>query len=225
MKAFRWLEECLQCSGRADCRPSPRGRETPPAATPLWASPFRVEARGSTPPQVEREREIGVALLVRHAHVARRVAGAEEAREATRLGFQRVDRKGRVAASARVGDVVLAAAQRSPSAPQQYQRDRQRRALLADFGWQRGLRPYFEVAAPVDSADRAALLGPDIVPSFNAREFIDRGAGSKKRRSMYPGRSPSSNCRTATPRRATSPAARTSTQSRATTCRAIARWR
>ena len=47
---------------------------------------------------------------------------------------------------------------------------------LAEFGWQRGLRPYFEVAAPVDSADRAVLLGPDIVPSFSAREFAERGA-------------------------------------------------
>ncbi len=47
---------------------------------------------------------------------------------------------------------------------------------LAEFGWQRGLRPYFEVAAPVDSADRAVLLGPDIVPSFSAKEFNDRGA-------------------------------------------------
>ena len=47
---------------------------------------------------------------------------------------------------------------------------------LAQLGWQRGLRPYFEVAAPVDSADRAVLLGPDIVPSFSAREFTERGA-------------------------------------------------
>ena len=47
---------------------------------------------------------------------------------------------------------------------------------LASFGWQRGLRPYFEVAAPVDSVDRAVLLGPDIVPSFTAREFTERGA-------------------------------------------------
>ena len=47
---------------------------------------------------------------------------------------------------------------------------------LAEFGWQRGLKPYFEVAAPVDSADRAVLLGPDILPSFSAREFTERGA-------------------------------------------------
>ena len=47
---------------------------------------------------------------------------------------------------------------------------------LAEFGWQRGLRPYFDVAVPVDAADRAVLLGPDIVPSFSAREFTDRGA-------------------------------------------------
>ena len=47
---------------------------------------------------------------------------------------------------------------------------------LAEFGWQRGLPPYYEVAAPVDAADRALLLGPDIVPTFSAQEFTERGA-------------------------------------------------
>jgi len=47
---------------------------------------------------------------------------------------------------------------------------------LAEFGWQRDLPTRFEVAVPVDAADRAVLLGPDIVPSFTATEFSARGA-------------------------------------------------
>ena len=47
---------------------------------------------------------------------------------------------------------------------------------LAQFGWQRGLPATFGVAVPVDVADRAALLGPDILPTFNAAEFAARGA-------------------------------------------------
>ena len=47
---------------------------------------------------------------------------------------------------------------------------------LAEFGWQRGQPTRFDVAAPVDAADRAALLGPDILPSFSAQEFVQRGA-------------------------------------------------
>ena len=47
---------------------------------------------------------------------------------------------------------------------------------LAEFGWQRELRTHFAVDAPVDASDRAALLGPDILPSFTAQEFADRGA-------------------------------------------------
>jgi membrane-bound lytic murein transglycosylase B len=47
---------------------------------------------------------------------------------------------------------------------------------LAEFGWQRGMPTHFDVAAPVDAADRAALLVPDIVPSFTPQEFIARGA-------------------------------------------------
>ncbi len=47
---------------------------------------------------------------------------------------------------------------------------------LAEFGWQRGQPTRFDVAAPVDAADRAALLGPDILPSFGAQEFVQRGA-------------------------------------------------
>ena len=47
---------------------------------------------------------------------------------------------------------------------------------LAQFGWQAGLPTHFEVAVPVDNADRAALLGPDIVPLFSPQEFTERGA-------------------------------------------------
>ena len=47
---------------------------------------------------------------------------------------------------------------------------------LAEFGWQRGLPTHYDVAAPVDAADRALLLGPDIVPTFTAQEFTERGA-------------------------------------------------
>lgn len=47
---------------------------------------------------------------------------------------------------------------------------------LAEFGWQRGLATHFEVTAPIDESDRTVLLGPDIVPTFTAQEFIARGA-------------------------------------------------
>ncbi len=47
---------------------------------------------------------------------------------------------------------------------------------LASFGWQRDLPTHFGVAVPVDSTDRAVLLGPDIVPSFSAEQFAQRGA-------------------------------------------------
>lgn len=47
---------------------------------------------------------------------------------------------------------------------------------LAEFGWQRGMPTRFEVAAPVNTTDRALLLAPDIVPSFTVQEFEQRGA-------------------------------------------------
>jgi membrane-bound lytic murein transglycosylase B len=47
---------------------------------------------------------------------------------------------------------------------------------LAEFGWQRGMPTRFDVAAPVETADRAVLLAPDIVPSFGVDEFAQRGA-------------------------------------------------
>ena len=47
---------------------------------------------------------------------------------------------------------------------------------LAESGWQRGRPTHFEVSAPPAEADRAALLELDIVPSWNAEYFAERGA-------------------------------------------------
>jgi membrane-bound lytic murein transglycosylase B len=47
---------------------------------------------------------------------------------------------------------------------------------LAAFGWESGLPTHHAVAAPVDTAERAALLAPDIAPSFTAAQFAERGA-------------------------------------------------
>jgi len=49
--------------------------------------------------------------------------------------------------------------------------------FLAEHGWQRGMPTHFDVAAPVDVADRAALLVPDILPSFTPQELLAHGAG------------------------------------------------
>jgi membrane-bound lytic murein transglycosylase B len=48
--------------------------------------------------------------------------------------------------------------------------------FLAVHGWQPGLPTHFAVKPPVDTADRATLLAPDIVPSFRAGQFAERGA-------------------------------------------------
>ena len=47
---------------------------------------------------------------------------------------------------------------------------------LAEFGWTRGLAVRFSVKPPTDTSDRAALLAPDIVPTFSAAEMVARGA-------------------------------------------------
>ncbi len=47
---------------------------------------------------------------------------------------------------------------------------------LASFGWERDLPTHHAVAVPVDSSERAVLLGPDITPSFSAAQFEQRGA-------------------------------------------------
>ena len=47
---------------------------------------------------------------------------------------------------------------------------------LAEFGWRRDLPTRFDIAVPVDTAERAVLLGPDILPSFTLAEFAEHGA-------------------------------------------------
>ena len=47
---------------------------------------------------------------------------------------------------------------------------------LAEFGWQRGLPTHHAVRPPVDTVNRALLLAQDIVPSFTAAQFVERGA-------------------------------------------------
>jgi membrane-bound lytic murein transglycosylase B len=47
---------------------------------------------------------------------------------------------------------------------------------LAEFGWKRGMPTTFSVEVPVDTSDRAALLAPDILPTFTAAQFAERGA-------------------------------------------------
>lgn len=49
-------------------------------------------------------------------------------------------------------------------------------SFLFNAGWQRGLPTHYEVAVPVDSAQRALLLGPDIVPTFSPQQFVENGA-------------------------------------------------
>ena len=47
---------------------------------------------------------------------------------------------------------------------------------LAEFGWQREMPTHFGVAAPVEVRDRALMLVPDILPSFDAAAFAEHGA-------------------------------------------------
>jgi membrane-bound lytic murein transglycosylase B len=47
---------------------------------------------------------------------------------------------------------------------------------LAVHGWQRGMPTHYPVKPPVDARDRATLLAPDILPSFTAAQFVERGA-------------------------------------------------
>jgi membrane-bound lytic murein transglycosylase B len=47
---------------------------------------------------------------------------------------------------------------------------------LAAHGWQRGMATTFAVAVPVDTASRATLLQPDILPSFSAQQMAALGA-------------------------------------------------
>ena len=47
---------------------------------------------------------------------------------------------------------------------------------LAAFGWQRDLPARFDVVPPQQTMSRALMLVPDIVPTFTAQEFAERGA-------------------------------------------------
>ena len=47
---------------------------------------------------------------------------------------------------------------------------------LAAFGWVRGQPTHFAVQPPIDTSDRAALLLPDILPTFTAEQMAARGA-------------------------------------------------
>lgn len=47
---------------------------------------------------------------------------------------------------------------------------------LAAFGWQRGQPTHYGVMPPAAGASRAALLAPDIVPTFTAAQMAEQGA-------------------------------------------------
>ena len=47
---------------------------------------------------------------------------------------------------------------------------------LASFGWQRDVPARAAVVPPAQTLDKALLLVPDIVPTFSAQEFAERGA-------------------------------------------------
>ena len=48
--------------------------------------------------------------------------------------------------------------------------------FLVEHGWQRGMVTHYAVGVPTEAADRALLLAPDILPSFSAAQFAERGA-------------------------------------------------
>ncbi|GCL63261.1 lytic murein transglycosylase B [Pseudaquabacterium pictum] len=58
---------------------------------------------------------------------------------------------------------------------------------LAEHGWQRGMPTHHAVKPPVDTADRAALLAPDILPSFTAAQMAERGAVLDAAGAAHPG--------------------------------------
>ena len=47
---------------------------------------------------------------------------------------------------------------------------------LAEFGWKRGVPVRFEVKPPNDTPSRAALLAPDILPTFTPVQMLQQGA-------------------------------------------------
>jgi membrane-bound lytic murein transglycosylase B len=49
-------------------------------------------------------------------------------------------------------------------------------SFLAAHGWQAGVPTHYAVVPPEPGPDRTLLLGPDIVPTFTAAQFAERGA-------------------------------------------------
>ena len=58
---------------------------------------------------------------------------------------------------------------------------------LAEHGWRRSEPSHFPVKPPVDSSDRAALLLPDILPSFSPAQMTARGAELAQPALAHPG--------------------------------------
>jgi membrane-bound lytic murein transglycosylase B len=48
--------------------------------------------------------------------------------------------------------------------------------FLAEHGWKPGLPPRYPVVPPLDPAERALLLAPDIVPTFTRAQMVSHGA-------------------------------------------------
>ena len=55
------------------------------------------------------------------------------------------------------------------------------------FGWKRGMPTHYSVALNADSADRAALLAPDITPTFTPADFAAKGTGIDGAALHHPG--------------------------------------
>ena len=58
---------------------------------------------------------------------------------------------------------------------------------LSRFGWVRGLPTHFSINPPVDTSARAALLQPDILPSFSVERMTALGAQLPEVVRHYPG--------------------------------------
>ena len=58
---------------------------------------------------------------------------------------------------------------------------------LQAHGWQAGQPTHFAVKAPVATSDRAALLAPDVLPTFSAAQFAELGAELDAAGRAHPG--------------------------------------
>ena len=58
---------------------------------------------------------------------------------------------------------------------------------LAEHGWQRGMPTHYPVTPPSDTAQRAALLEPDILPSFSPAQLVAAGAVLGEAAAAHPG--------------------------------------